>query len=381
MSKTVILPSRHGGQSYTPILTSEQMPGLVPIDWSTINEQKPEWVTDADWDPNAANTYEIDTVIITWTSAEWAAFDHVFCNSDLTLPHDFEDDETWRKEWKYFSIGWSAIEDVLTDRSPSKNHQAWGACRIVRLPQNGKNVLLFKSDMHISTDGPKLPLLNMVEQIIQSFTPKQILTIGTAGGARTTDALGTANITNAAHFDLTKEFDGVDQDFNHKTFTSPWKPSVGLLQKLNPLLMTTPVTDAELELLVEKNSSELTDPATGKPYSLDQLKNNLVTPGDIDPKINILPGDPVLTTNGYQVANTSGNYANYAAMEMDDAVIAMMAGKCHIDCGIVRNISDPVQNVDLAEKVQGNWGGIIYSEYGLYTSFNGALAAWAAVAG
>lgn len=66
---------------------------------------------------------------------------------------------------------------------------------------------------------------------------------------------------------------------------------------------------------------------------------------------------------------------------MDDAVIAMAAGEHKVSCGIVRNISDPLQNADLAEKVQGNWGGIICSEYGLYTSFNGALAAWAAIVG
>ena len=380
MLKETTLPARHGGGSYTPLLTNERMPGLAPINWDAIHEAKPEWVTESHWDPNT-NSYDIDTVIITWTSAEWAAFDHVFCNSGSTMPHDFDEDEKWRYEWKYFSNGWDKIESELTSRSPSTYHKAWGACRIVKLPQTGKNILLFKSDMHISTDGPKLPLLNMVEQIISDFSPKQILTIGTAGGARTIDALGTVNITNAAHFDLTKEFDDIDKDFNNKTFSSSWSPSDEIILKLNVLLMTTPVTKSELGYLVQENSKKLIDPSTDQPYPLDKLQNNLITPGDIDPKINVLLKDPVLTTNGYQVANTSGNFEKYAAMEMDDAVIAMVAGKHNVNCGIVRNISDPVQNADLTEKVQGNWGGIIYSEYGLYTSFNGALAAWAAVAG
>jgi hypothetical protein len=380
MSKEITLPKRHGGKSYTPWLTSERMPGLAPIDWKAVNEAKPEWVTDNDWDPDT-NRHEIDTVIITWTSAEWAAFDHVFCNSDSTMPHDFERDEKWRREWKYYSNGWEEIEPELTGRSPSKYHKAWGACRIVRFPQMEKNILLFKSDMHISTDGPKLPLRNMVARIIGDFAPKMILTIGTAGGARTVDALGTVNITNAARFDLTKEFDDIDKEFNNKTFSNAWQPSKVILEKLNALLMTTPVTDSELEYLAKKNSRKLVDPDTGQAYPLEKLKNKLITPGDIRPKINVLPSDPVLTTNGYQVANTSGNYATYAAMEMDDAVIAMVAGEHNVSYGIVRNISDPVQNADLAEKVQGNWGGIIYSEYGLYTSFNGALAAWAAIAG
>jgi hypothetical protein len=46
--------------------------------------------------------------------------------------------------------------------------------------------------------------------------------------------------------------------------------------------------------------------------------------------------------------------------------------------GFVRNISDPVQNAALASKIQDNWGSAIYYVYGLYyTSYNGAMAAWA----
>lgn len=379
MSKETTLPNRHGGGAYRTRLTSETMPGLKPIDWDSINEEKPKWVTDKNWDPNA-NAHEIHSVVVTWTSAEWAAFDHVFCNSDSEMPHDFEKDEFWRDDWKHYSTGWDKIEPELTSRSPSTYHKAWGSCRIVNIPQTGRNILLFKSDMHISTDGPKMPLLNMVEQIINDFKPKLILTIGTAGGARLVDALGTVNITNQARFDLTKEFDGIDKEFNNKTFAGAWSPSDSLVGKAGQLLTTTPVTDKELNYLVEENSGSLINPQTGKSYTLDQLKNNLIAPGHINPKINLLTTMPVLTTNGYEVANTSGNYKDYAAMEMDDAAIVMMSDKYNVESGIVRNISDPVQNADIAEKVQGTWGGVIYSEYGLYTSFNGALAAWAVLA-
>ncbi len=379
MSRTVTLANRHGGGTYQTHLRSERMPGLVPVKWELIKENKPTLVTNKDWDPNT-NTHTVDTVIITWTSAEWAAFDHVFCNSDSNMPHDFDEDESWRDGWKYYSTGWDKIAPELTGRSPSTYHKAWGACRIVNIPQTGQNILLFKSDMHISTDGPKMPLLNMVEQIINDFRPKLILTIGTAGGARPVDALGSVNITNRAHFDLTSEFDDIDKNFNNETFASGWPPSSTVIDKLGPLMMTTPVADAELKYLVEKNSKELINPQTDKSYTLAELKNSLITPGEIDPKINLLTNMPVLTTNGYQVANTGGNYKEYAAMEMDDAGIVMVANQNRVDAGIVRNISDPAQNPDIAERVQGSWGGIIYSEYGLYTSFNGALAAWALMA-
>jgi hypothetical protein len=64
-------------------------------------------------------------------------------------------------------------------------------------------------------------------------------------------------------------------------------------------------------------------------------------------------------------------------MEMDDAVIGMVCAKKKVNFGVVRNISDPVQNADLPYEAQKAWGSAIYGNYGLYTSFNGALCAWA----
>ena len=235
--------------------------------------------------------------------------------------------------------------------------------------------------MHISKDGADLPLRNMMEQLIKDFDPVLILTIGTSGGSRNQDNLGTTNITDAARFDLTGEFESKHYPFNHKTFSNNWKPNTGMVGSIKGFLMETPVTLSDLELLREKNASKLTDPATGAAYPLYRLINKEVQPDAIPPKINMLSSMPVLTTNGYQVGNTSGNYNEYAAMEMDDAVIALKSDEKKIQFGVLRNISDPVQNSDIDEKVQGNWGGIIYSEYGLYTSFNGALTAWAAAAG
>jgi len=64
-------------------------------------------------------------------------------------------------------------------------------------------------------------------------------------------------------------------------------------------------------------------------------------------------------------------------MEMDDTFIAMVCSENNQRFGIVRNISDPVINHKLQKELQPKWGEAIYSTFGFYTSFNGALAAWA----
>ena len=41
------------------------------------------------------------------------------------------------------------------------------------------------------------------------------------------------------------------------------------------------------------------------------------------------------------------------------------------------NISDPVQNSMLPATIQAHWGEAIHDAYGIYTGYNGAIAAWA----
>ncbi len=379
MKHSITLRNRHGGGEYKQALNETEMPDIPSIDWDKIGRKRPEWVSDKQWDSDKNET-NVDIVIITWTSAEWASFNHVFCDSGADMPYKYyEAEKEWREYWKYYHNNWDKIKSELTDKSPSLSHEAWGSCRVVKLPSNDKNVLLFKSDMHVSTDGKDLPLRSMLQQIIDDFNPRFIFTIGTAGGSRIEDNLGTVNVTNCAHFDLTGEFTGCHYPFNNKTYCNSWEPVKELFDKISSSLMETPVTKHDLEMLRNKNAEKLIDPETGKTYELSKLANSQIEPGKIPPIMNVLDNTPVLTTNGYVVGNTSGNYKDYAAMEMDDAVIGLIADKNSILFGIVRNISDPVQNASLASEVQGQWGGIIYSEYGLYTSYNGALVTWALV--
>jgi hypothetical protein len=65
---------------------------------------------------------------------------------------------------------------------------------------------------------------------------------------------------------------------------------------------------------------------------------------------------------------------------MDDAIIGEACASSGTAFGFVRNVSDPVQTAALPGQVQGNWGSAVYDAYGFYTSYNGALAAWAMLA-
>lgn len=66
-------------------------------------------------------------------------------------------------------------------------------------------------------------------------------------------------------------------------------------------------------------------------------------------------------------------------IEEDDAVIGEVCAASGTAFGFVRNVSDPVQNAALPASVQGSWGSVVYDAYGIYTSYNGAVAAWSAL--
>ena len=121
----------------------------------------------------------------------------------------------------------------------------------------------------------------------------------------------------------------------------------------------------------------------GLNQTLAELNPGNVNSADPQPAINNMTttGTPLLTTDSFVVGTDSGNLGAFACVEMDDAVIAQNCVANNIAYGSVRNISDPVQNSTLTAKIQAHWGQAIYDAYGFYTSYNGAIAAWAIVHG
>ncbi|XOV67575.1 MAG: hypothetical protein ACFHU9_00100 [Fluviicola sp.] len=372
------------GRFTEPTITSNTThPGLPAVEWKKHGLEGPELVSTKDWNPNKEpRKYPVDMIIMTWTSAEWAAFAQVMTGRTDEMPYNgySEEGPYWKDDWVSYYNYWD--DNVLSAGSPSITNRAWGSCCVVKFPQNGKYALLFKSDMHISTDGPTIPLRNMVQELLDAFDPNLVLTIGTAGGTNTSDNLGSANITNGGHCQLSGEFSALNFWFNNRTFQSDWTPKTTYLTKAqNELSKLVPVTQEWINAIYESKKSELIDNCTGKPYPLSELQNVNIGPDNITVKLNDISNQKmVLTTNSYVVATTDGSYDKYAAMEMDDAVIGMVCNANKVNFGVVRNISDPVQNKGLNQTAAGNWGSAIYSAFGFYTSYNGALAAWAIAA-
>jgi nucleoside phosphorylase len=338
--------------------TLSNPPDLPAIDWTRVGEQAPSLVnTPTGQLPKAS------AVIITWASAEWAAMEHVFCSGGSAMPYSDRSRSSWN--------GWVQYDSNLAANAPS-NWTYWGYYRLVQVV--GKPVLLFKSNTHLDWPGTSY-LQDMVKIIVGHVQPSLVLSIGTAGGGKTQDHVGTVRAVSAG----TLYESGVPPN-QWPDYSNSWKAAQTTRGKpgFGTLLFPIPTTATDLRAICSQFNQSY-----GTSYSLSQLDPNGLNLGDASPQIDDQTGGAVslLTTSSFVVGTTSGNYNQYACIEMDDAIIAQACKTAGTAFGFVRNISDPVQNAALPAKVQGNWGSAIYDAYGFYTSYNGALAAWAMLVG
>lgn len=358
-------------------------PVLPPVDWAAAGLSAPVPL------PMGARRLDdplplADVVVLTWTSAEWEALDHVFVNS--ARPSDPANHD-WKMAWLPYARG---SESFAAD---PKSGALWGVFRLVSITdQSGRpwRVLLFKSNSHLAHPPWVGGLAAMLRCIMGDAKPDRIYTIGTAGGARLDQCLGDSVVTNAAMLDLQRPQNTVDRD-NGSMYRCPtWFPSTSLfgvveeklLYKMNQL-----VTTKELEgLFAQLKAKHPGDPLVAD-MTLGDLVNDAINPVKLgSPKIQALKDVPLLSTDFYYIAKGDSADA-YAFLEMDDAIIAREANSLGVRFLCARNISDPVvpgrtkKGVEISAGVRADWSGLIYTTFGLLTSFNGALAAWATISG
>jgi nucleoside phosphorylase len=341
--------------SFQPSLANA--PPLPAVDYGLVGKQAPKLLpTPSGKLPKAA------TVVITWAEAEWAALQHVFCAGGSAMPYS----ERSRGSW----AGWEKYSRDLPS-GHSSDWTYWGYYRAVEI--NGQTVLLFKSNTNLDWPGAAI-LIDLIKLIINDVAPRLILSIGTAGGAKPQDHIGTVRAVSAGTL-----YESGKAQPSWPEYKNGWSANGATLSnpKFKQLLFPVPTKTSDLEALCSKfNQSYHTN------YTLAELDPGGVNLGDPTPQIDNQTGGgtSLLTASTFLVGTTAGTYANYAAIEMDDAVIGEACKGSGAAFGFVRNLSDPAQNAALPSKVQGNWGSAVYDQYGFYTSYNGAVAAWAMLA-
>src|SRR5205085_2387500 len=107
-----------------------------------------------------------DVGVLTWTKAELAALNQVFCSYTQPMTLDDVAHGAWMKPWTFYARNYYTIQQDMVNvvkasqgGAPSLTNQAWGSFRMVQLA--GQRVLLLKSDMHLAQDGNSTPRLHL----------------------------------------------------------------------------------------------------------------------------------------------------------------------------------------------------------------------------
>lgn len=331
----------------------ETAPPLPPVRWDAIGQQPPRLLG-----AHSGDLPSVAAVVVTWTAAEWAALEHVFCNGSVGMSYACRNRSNWD--------GWR-IDDMGIPAASDWNH--WGEYRLVEV--RSSKVLLFKSNLHLDHPHGEQYLTSLIFRLISVAKPSIILSVGTAGGTHPADHIGTVKVARAATF-----FASGQPQSSWRKYSNPWRADWSLVGRpeFAKLLFPIPVTAGDLQSICDQFNSFY-----GSNYSLTDLNPGGLNRADSLPEIQDLTivGTPVLTTDSFVIGTDSGNLAGFACVDMEDALIAAACTAGNIAFGSVRNISNPVQSAALPHDFQVRWAKAVYNSYGMYSSYNGAIAAWA----
>ncbi len=290
-----------------------------------------------------------DVLVVTWTAAEVRAL------ADVLTPGVSSD------QWLTYRHRFDSFYRARIDKqAPALGaDHGRGLLGLYSLAKIGKRkVLCMKSDLHLSQDGPKLPVRDLWKQIIEETGAKLVITTGTAGGVGADVLLGDVIVTPHVRFDCQKTFKS--QPFAQASYANSGAPPSAYFRTANSKLI--PVNAMQL-------------PAAPR-------LPKIVT-GTKSKPIDVLTADFFAFDDNTDFYGLRAADAQARAVEMGDAVLGLV---CTEDLKkppswfVVRNASDPQIGGSGTMRDKAAEAGRIYERYGYWTTVGSAIATWALIA-
>jgi len=283
-----------------------------------------------------------DVLVVTWTVDEGHALSRV-----LTPGKDS------RNDYRSYTHNFAAISKKMRAGCPAREAGRLGAYWTTTIGK--KKVVVFKSDSHMSQDGPQLPNEDVWKQIITEVQPELVLTTGTAGGIGKDFEVGDVIVSPIVRFDCTSKFKR--EPFHDAHFSSD--PAVG-------------ANFAMAKTLFRANSGQLPKDNARAP------KIVRVSPNDL--------ASSVVTTDFFGF-DTSDDHFHLQGLgdvsEMGDAVLGLVVSQMQKNVPrwlAVRNVSDPQIKAEGTLKDQEKLAAQIYKGFGRWSSVCSAIVCWALIA-
>jgi hypothetical protein len=284
-----------------------------------------------------------DVLVVTWTVDEGHALSRV-----LTPGKDS------RNDYLSYTHNFAAIAAKMRKACPALEAKRLGAYWTTSI--GGKSVVVFKSDSHMSQDGPLLPNIDVWRQIIAEVQPRLVITTGTAGGIGTAFEVGDVIVSAIVRFDCIAKFK--KQPFALKSYASTAAKATHF---------------AAARSLFKANAAQLPKDNTRLPKIVRVAPKALAS--------------SVVTTDFFGF-DTSDNHYKLQGLgdvsEMGDAVLGLVVAEMGASAPrwlAIRNVSDPQIKADgLTLKQQAAIAAQIYKGFGRWSSVCSAITCWASIA-
>jgi purine-nucleoside phosphorylase len=218
-----------------------------------------------------------------------------------------------------------------------------------------KKVVIFKSDSHMSQDGPQLPNIDVWRQIITEVQPSLVITTGTAGGIGKEFEVGDVVVSPIVRFDCLSKFK--KQPFAQEHFSS----RSAVTKKF-----------AQAKTLFKANAGQLPKDNTRAP------KIFVVKPSGLS--------SSVVTTDFFGF-DTSDDHFHLQGLgdvsEMGDAILGLVAQEMGDKAPrwlAIRNVSDPQIKAEGTLQQQEQIAAQIYKGFGRWSTVCSAITCWASIA-
>ena len=283
-----------------------------------------------------------DVLVVTWTVDEGHALSRV-----LTPGKDSHND------YVSYTHNFAAIAKKMRRGCPALEAKRLGAFWTTTI--GTKKVVIFKSDSHMSQDGPELPNIDVWRQIINEVRPSLVITTGTAGGIGQTFEVGDVIVSPVVRFDCTSKFK--KQPFAQAHYAS---------------VAAKTAQFATAQTLFKANAAQLPKDNTRLPKIVTVSPNALTS--------------AVVTTDFFGF-DTSDNHYKLQGLgdcsEMGDAILGLVASQIGAQAPqwlAIRNVSDPQIKADgLTLKQQAALAANIYKGFGRWSSVCSAITCWASI--
>jgi nucleoside phosphorylase len=284
-----------------------------------------------------------DYLVVTWTVEEGKSL------AD-TLTPNYPSESAW---YHYTHNYASEYVPLLRAGAPALESKRLGSYFVTTIA--GKRVLCFKSELHLSQDGPKVPISKLWAQLIAEARPKLVITTGTAGGIGASIVLGDVVVAPSVRFDCTEAFK-----------SEPWHNAIYSCSTLSTQSF------AAAQKLFAANANHL--PTASRPPRI--ITTPLAGAATAD----------VVTTDFFAFDDTKDSYGLQqlgSAVEMGDAVLGLVISGMASAAPkwvAVRNASDPeIDSTGLTLEEEATKASQIYERFGYWTTICSAITCWSLI--